>query len=150
MNFFVCACSDTCKKAWKRQLKLNIQVSQVQIADNNDIKKRHGFLPNRQKMSNFKYHQKTYSIPCRYTKLSLFSRISKRFSSSPSTADGNLLVHSSTCLLVHSFISKLQLFFFLNRHLTLVELRGIETEGLDEEIINGIALVRTEVMTLIR
>ena len=37
------------KKERKRQLKLNIQVSQVQIADNNDIKKRHGFLPNRQK-----------------------------------------------------------------------------------------------------
>ena len=27
------------KKERKRQLKLNIQVSQVQIADNNDIKK---------------------------------------------------------------------------------------------------------------
>lgn len=61
-----------------------------------------------------------------------------------------LLVNSFTCLLVYSFISKLQLFFFFYRHLTLVEFRGIETEGLDEEIINGIALVRTEVMTLIR
>ena len=89
------------KKERKRQLKLNIQVSQVQIADNNDIKKRHGFLPNRQKMSNFKYHQKTYSIPCRYTKLPLFSRISKRFSSSPSTADGNLLVYLSPCPLIY-------------------------------------------------
>ena len=34
-------------------------------------------------MSNFKYHQKTNSKPCRYTKLHLFSRISKIFSIIP-------------------------------------------------------------------
>ena len=53
-------------------------------------------------------------------------------------------------IIVFSFIQRFQRLFWFNFYLALVQHRAVETEDVDEEVIDGIALVFAEVVALVR
>ena len=52
-------------------------------------------------------------------------------------------------IIVFSFIQRFQRFFWFNGDFALVEHRAVKAEDVDEEVIDGIALVFAEVMTFV-
>ena len=52
-------------------------------------------------------------------------------------------------IIVFSFIQRFQRFFWFNGDFAFVEHRAVEAEDVDEEIIDGLALVLAEVVALV-
>ena len=52
-------------------------------------------------------------------------------------------------IIVFSFIQRFQRFFWFNGDFALVEHRAVETKDVDEEVVDGLALVLAEVVELV-